>query len=214
MRRTIHETSRWAGLGLAGFLLQDWFHGLQIDGWWWRVMVAALFAAIVLFLGTWDPLTTRVAKAIPYRVVNTRGFEAIQSAPIQVRQEARRVVDEQKAGVLRANVLLVVDELNAARQDIDEALMLGSYWSDYLGTETWDNVRASLVQERGIQSAYELTRDAYRAIVKANQRLYNAMEALDLSLERRHDVSFFRETVTKIKAAESALKAFLLGRDF
>lgn len=116
--------------------------------------------------------------------------------------------------MLRANIVLVLDELNTARLEIEDAVLHEVYWDNYLRRETWDNVKEPLLRERGFQPAYELTRDAYRAIDKANQRVYSAAETYDFRIQRRHEISFLRKTLKQIEAAEGALKAFLWARDW
>lgn len=70
--------------------------------------------------------------------------------------------------VVRANIQAVLNELAAAKETIDAAEEEG-WWLEAIRTVTWDSVCNDLAPERGIHHAFNATRDAYRAITKAEE---------------------------------------------
>ena len=74
MREKAHGFSRWSSIGLAGLLIQDRFHGLDIDGWPLVVTIVLLAASLTFFVATskvvcdWSPLG-----------IEWRGFKATRS---------------------------------------------------------------------------------------------------------------------------------------
>jgi hypothetical protein len=70
----VNQSARWAALGLAGLLIQDYFHGLEIKGGWFLTTVALLCFAVLVVLVTWEPLSLRLPTLRLQRLGRESGF--------------------------------------------------------------------------------------------------------------------------------------------
>jgi hypothetical protein len=219
MRKTVHELGRWSAFALAGLIVQDWFHGLELGRWIIPLGVLLGFACVA-FVVTWPPFRKR----IPYRLVRVNEAPKTQALstggtilsvqpkqPVSLR-EAEEATERRRARVVRANVQSVIDELAWARRIIMEALEdEGSFWTQEIHWTTWENVKNSLAREKGFHAAYNATREAWDALQRAEIDRLNHDGARS---EIRPWVQRHIETaLEKSKAADLELFSFLASDD-
>jgi hypothetical protein len=108
-------------------------------------------------VGGRDPLGWRLAVVLIARSDENPGrAPQADSAVADAQRQARRV---------RANVLLVIDEIAWARRTMIEALDDGwVFWDQELKWDKWDRVRPDLAPEKGFHAAYNATCAAWEAI--------------------------------------------------
>lgn len=128
MRNTIHFIARWASLGLAGLLIQDYFHGLELGRLAWPIAFL-LIAALAVFVLTWPKFINWLAASIPFRITRIDGSPTVQSGP------------------LRVALFAVRSELAACAIRINEARARKTWWDpdqDPLPAAKWDQHFATL----------------------------------------------------------------------
>lgn len=205
MRKTINQVGRWTAFGLAGLIVQDWFHGLELGRWIILVLVLLALTCIT-FVVTWPPLVrrnpyrlTRVASQPKTALGPGRYLTALTPPAPRESFTARELHDSavrRRADVNRANVQLVSDELAWAIRIINEAIEdEGGYWTREIAWTTWDNVKSSLAGVKGFHAAYAATREAWNSLQRAEQdRLNHDASQSDVrAWEQRHIIVALNE---------------------
>jgi hypothetical protein len=118
-RERVNGTAGALAIGLAGLLIQDKFHGLDIDGGWLVTTIVLLCVAVLVTLLTWEPVAARQPlawKGFGIRSPETAGTDgwsprpdlellgAIHRVGLQFRDEGRFDLGES----WRANLIQVV----------------------------------------------------------------------------------------------------------
>src|SRR5919109_3336661 len=80
MRARVNRLAGGAALGLAGLLIQDHFHGLDIDGGWLLTTIGLLCFAVLVVVTTWEPTSVHLPTLRLQRLGRESGF-AIQVRP-------------------------------------------------------------------------------------------------------------------------------------
>ena len=99
MRKFVNRWAGLASLSLIGLLIQDYFHGLEIEGRWLIVVIVLLCLALALTSVTWEPVSDRIAARVPYVVVRRDAAMAAAQSNAQLADEALRQV-KRLAGLL------------------------------------------------------------------------------------------------------------------
>jgi hypothetical protein len=115
-------------LGLCGLIIQDRFHGLELGRTWLVVVLVLLGAACAVFVGTWEPVATRIASVIPLRVVMANGASG-DDRPVSVRIDRDPVWHNFNYEAYIAEVHVVIT--NQTDGDIEVA---GFQWLGTLGS--------------------------------------------------------------------------------
>lgn len=126
------------------------------------------------------------------------GAEASMSATAQQRER-----------VLRGNVQILLDELDAARRQFADAIEEDRYWPSPVNRTMWANIQKSLLGEPGFHVAYAATRDAYEAVERCEKRRAWDLEAGDVVPGEE----ILRSALREIGRADRMLTTFLSERD-
>jgi hypothetical protein len=184
MRNAIHRVSQWSALGLAGLIVQDWFHGLDL-GRWIIPVSTLLVLACVAFVVTWPPFLRGTArllleemKAIEPTIGSGSPAPQLLAPPAQ----PAATVNEQRERVLRANIQLLMDEMAEIVRALAETIKRGSTTLEMKPKrDKWENIKDSLRGEPNTHVPYRLTRDAYQHLERVHVGEYDFDEGMSIT---------------------------------
>jgi len=120
--------------------------------------------------------------------------------------------------VLRADLVLVSDELDSAQRTILTAYNDSWYWIDNIKVNVWHTVKSKHLQAPGFHTSRSIVADAYAAIEEAeNLRLMDmatrAVEPAPTRVMHEVDRRELREILNRLLAGRDALATYITNLD-